>query len=137
MCSGVVPDVPSVLLVKSFGILASRKIPDQLQRFNFFARQIFPAWQTGCPAVIQSLPQVVKPKATQKIIFCNDIPGRTRSTAENDRPAGQTRTGAVHWLRELTTTRMRIERGGNLRPRHRTLNRSYPEPLKFIGIHTW
>ena len=44
-------------------------------------------WQTGCPSVIQSLPQVVKPKlpkATQTIIFCNDILGRMRITAEND-----------------------------------------------------
>ena len=41
MCCGVVPDVPSVLLVKSFGILTSRKILDQLQRFNFVQDESF------------------------------------------------------------------------------------------------
>ena len=41
MRSGVIPDVLPVLLVKSFGILTSRKILDQLQRFNFVQDESF------------------------------------------------------------------------------------------------
>ena len=49
MCSGVVPDVPSVLLVKSFMILTSRKILDQFQRFNFVQDKSFQPGRLGVP----------------------------------------------------------------------------------------
>ena len=48
------------------GILTSRKILDQLQRFNFGQDKSFHPGRLGVLLVIQSLPQVVKPKATKR-----------------------------------------------------------------------